>query len=74
MDKKVVIDPEIMHGTPVLEGTRIPVYVILDYLTEGYDFERIKKAYPHLTDEHIIAAIRFASETIRDVSLEKVAS
>lgn len=61
MQVNIISNKNIMHGEPVIEGTRIPAYVILDYLSEGYDFERIKSAYPHLTDEHIMAVIKYAA-------------
>ena len=66
MSINITCNKNIMHGEPVIEGTRIPAYVILDYLSEGYDFERIKAAYPHLTDEHIMAVIKYAARSLRN--------
>lgn len=65
MNKKIIIDPKILVGKPVIAGTRIPVYLILNLLGHGYDFNRIIKAYPVLTKEDIKAAIRYSEERMR---------
>jgi uncharacterized protein (DUF433 family) len=40
MNKRIVINPKIMRRKPVIRGTRIPVYVILNLLAEGYDYKK----------------------------------
>ncbi|HEX6506162.1 MAG TPA: DUF433 domain-containing protein [Chloroflexota bacterium] len=62
---RIVIDPAIMVGKPVIKGTRIPVSVILNLLANGYDFPRIRDAYPDLTDEDIRAAVLYSEAPIR---------
>jgi len=59
--KKVVIDKDIQHGQPIIEGTRIPVAVILGALAEGMTAEQIKHEYD-VTDEDIQAALRYAAD------------
>jgi uncharacterized protein (DUF433 family) len=61
--KRIEINPEIMLGKPVIKGTRIPVYVILGLLGEGYTFEQIIKEYPDITKEDILAVLKFAAKT-----------
>ena len=56
------IDPERMHGTPCMQGTRVPVYVILDNLAAGETPATILGEYPTLRPEHVPAAIAFAAE------------
>lgn len=58
---RIVINPKIMTGKPVIKGTRIPVYVVLNLLGEGCTFEKIIKDYPDLTKEDILASIKFAA-------------
>ncbi len=53
----IVSDPEIMDGLPILKGTRIPVYIVLEMLEEGFSFDDILKEYPFLTKDQIRAAI-----------------
>ena len=54
---KIEVNPEILVGKPVIAGTRIPVYLILNLLAHGYDFERIVQAYPILEKADIKAVI-----------------
>lgn len=63
--ERVIIDPQILCGKPVIKGTRIPVYLILDLLASGYSTERILEAYPSLTKEDIVAALTFAGSLAR---------
>ena len=62
---RIEINPKILCGKPVIKGTRIPVYLILELLAAGYDFERIMEAYPDLKREDIEAAIEYASEILK---------
>lgn len=48
-------------GKPIIKGTRIPVYAVLDILSEGGGFEEVKKKHPALVNDDIKAAIKFAS-------------
>jgi len=49
----VVMDPEILSGTPVIRGTRVPVYDIAASVTIGIPMERILSAYPSLKREQV---------------------
>ena len=44
-------DPEIIAGTPVFRGTRIPVYLIADMVQKGASIQEILERYPSLTGE-----------------------
>ena len=68
---RIEINSKIMMGKPVIKGTRIPVYVILKLLAEGYNEKKIKKEYPDLTENDILAALRFASITTQFEELRK---
>ncbi|HIP89639.1 MAG TPA: DUF433 domain-containing protein [Thermococcus paralvinellae] len=52
----------VLGGKPVIKGTRIPVYLILELLGAGLSIEDILKEYPELTKEDILDAIKFASK------------
>ena len=58
--ERIVIDPEIMFGKPVIKGTRITVEHILRKLSEGLSPEDILTDHPHLTVEDIYVAATMA--------------
>jgi uncharacterized protein (DUF433 family) len=62
---RIGIDPNILVGKPVIKGTRIAVEFIVELLAEGWTHEQILKNYPHLTAEDIQAALRYASEMMK---------
>jgi uncharacterized protein (DUF433 family) len=63
MNERIVIDPSICHGKPVIRGTRTPVSTILGHLAGGDSFETIRREYD-LTDDDIRAAVAFANEEL----------
>jgi uncharacterized protein (DUF433 family) len=56
IEELVVSDPEIMRGTPVFKGTRIPVDLVADMLAQGATVEEILEGYPTLNKEQIAIA------------------
>ncbi|MCX8183626.1 MAG: DUF433 domain-containing protein [Crenarchaeota archaeon] len=60
--KRIVVDPKIMVGKPIIRGTRITVEHILRLLAQGLTFEDILEDYPHLTKEDIAAALLYAAK------------
>ena len=63
---RVIIDPEIMHGKPVIKGTRIPVYIILNLLAGGLSEEEVLREYPDITKEDIHACLEYAAELAQE--------
>ncbi len=55
-DALVTTDPEVMGGTPVFAGTRVPVAIVLGSLATGIQLDRLKASYPFLTEAHIQSA------------------
>ncbi len=66
---KIVRDPKILSGKPVIRGTRIPVETILRKLGDGLSFEDLLKAYPTLKKEDILAAISYSADLIKEEEL-----
>lgn len=62
MADRIVSDPGIMRGKPVVNGTRITVESIVERLGAGESSEAIVDAHPRLTREDVLAAITFAAE------------
>ncbi len=59
----ITIDPQVMHGRPVVAGTRVPVEVVVGALAGGSSFDDIMQDY-HLTDEQIRAALAYAAHLL----------
>lgn len=58
---KIISDPTICSGKPCIKGTRIPVHIILELLAVGESYQGIKKAYPNIGDEDIMACLDYAA-------------
>ncbi len=61
MKSRISISPQICHGKPVIEGTRVLVTNILGALSAGDTIEQILEDYPNITREDIFAALEFGS-------------
>ncbi len=55
-------DPEIMGGTPVFVGTRVPVRNLIDYLEAGDSLETFLDAFPSVSREQAVAALELAGD------------
>lgn len=63
MNERIIIDPEIQHGKPVIRGTRVPITRIVGGLAGGMTKEDIMKEY-EVSEEDVLAALRYATELI----------
>jgi len=59
--ERIIIDPAICNGKPVIRGKRITAQTILEFLAAGENKESILKQYPTLESEDIDAVLRFAA-------------
>jgi uncharacterized protein (DUF433 family) len=66
LSNRVVIDPEVLSGKPVIKGTRIPVYLIIELLANGIAEKEILRQYPALKKEDIKAALLYASKCLEN--------
>lgn len=62
--------PEIMSGTPVFKGTRVPVQALFDYLEEGDTIESFLDAFPTVMCEQVIAFIEQSPGAFREPAAE----
>ena len=58
---RIVLDPTVLYGKPVIGGTRIPVTAVVGSLAGGMTFEEVQREYD-LTIDDIRAALRFVGE------------
>ena len=63
MNDRIVIDPEIQHGKPVIRGTRVPITRIIGGLAGGMTNDEITREYG-VTEQDIRAALSYAAELI----------
>jgi uncharacterized protein (DUF433 family) len=56
--------PEIMGGTPVFAGTRVPVQTLLDYLKAGESIDDFLDGFPTVTREQVIALLEEAGKQL----------
>ncbi|MGI8926854.1 MAG: DUF433 domain-containing protein [Tepidiformaceae bacterium] len=64
-EERIVANPAVLLGKPVIRGTRISVELILEELAAGATEEQIREGYPFLTPEDIRAAVRYALDVLR---------
>ena len=63
MNDRIIIDPNICHGKPVIRGTRTPVAIIVGSLASGMSFEDVAREYD-VTIEDIRGALKFAGDLV----------
>jgi len=63
---RIVRDPQICGGEPVVKGTRVPIRTILASLAEGDRTDAILRNFPTLTEEDVLAVIAFAAASAEE--------
>ncbi len=69
LQKRIIMNPKIMIGKPIIKGTRIPVDTIIRLLAQGMTEEEIIEDYPNLTKEDIRAALAYVAEIVNDENI-----
>lgn len=72
--ERIVIDPEILVGKPVIKGTRLAVEFIIDLLASDWSEADILRNYPGLTHADILACLHYASATLQAEKVYLVAA
>jgi uncharacterized protein (DUF433 family) len=62
-EDRIVIDPAVRHGKPIIKGTRVPLQIIIGSLAGGMEIEEIVKEYD-LQKEDVLAALAYAARVI----------
>lgn len=63
---RIIVDPEILAGKPVIKGTRIPVELVLKRLSQELDTQTLFEAYPRLTEADVKACLAYAQELVEE--------
>ena len=64
MEQAISRDPEVMHGTPVFRGTRVPVQTLFEYLEGGDSLEDFLEGFPTVSRELAIQALKKAKHLL----------
>jgi uncharacterized protein (DUF433 family) len=72
ISKGIEVDPEIMLGKPLIEGTRIPVEMILEKLAQNISVDDILNDFPRLTRQNIQDALEYAAKSIHGEEIHLV--
>lgn len=59
----VISDPEIMHGTPCFQGTRVPFKNLIDYLEGGYSLDEFLRQFPAVSRGQAVQALEEAKDS-----------
>jgi len=62
---RIIIDPKVLVGKPIIKGSRIAVEFVIDLLGRGWTQEQILAEYDHVTREDIQACLAYASDTLK---------
>ena len=60
--ERIVVNPKIMGGKPIVKGTRITVEQVLKMLAQGLSVDEILKDYPHLSKDDVAAVLFYAAK------------
>lgn len=63
--ERIIVDPGILVGKPVIRGTRLAVEFIVDLLAQGWSEDEILRNYPGINQDDIRACLSYASELLR---------
>ena len=64
--ERIVVDPKVLVGKPVIKGTRLSVEFILDLLANDWTINQILAEYPHLEREDVMAVLKYAAEMVKE--------
>ena len=76
MEGRIVVNPAILVGKPVVRGTRVPVALVLQHLADDLDLDALYEAFPRLTPEDVRACLMYASMIVagEDVHVDRAPS
>ena len=65
MTQRIVLDPAVLAGKPVIRGTRLSVEFVIGLLADGWSEAEILRNYPGLTRDDIAACLGYARDVLR---------
>ena len=71
---RIVLDPNVLAGKPVIRGTRLSVEFIVGLLADGWTSADIERNYPGLTHEDVAACLRYAADVLQSENVYPLTS
>lgn len=65
---RIVVDPKVLVGKPVVKGTRISVELVIECLANGWTIDEILEDFPTLKREDVFVCLAYAAATLRDIT------
>lgn len=73
-ERKIIIDPNVCNGLPIIEGTRITAQTVLEFLSAGDTIEDVLEEYPALRREDVLACLAYSARLMKHhFTLEAIA-
>jgi uncharacterized protein (DUF433 family) len=60
----ITVDPEVLSGTPVFRGTRVPVATLIDYILDGETLEIFLRSFPTVKRDDAVYLLQHFNETL----------
>ncbi|MBI2891920.1 MAG: DUF433 domain-containing protein [Deltaproteobacteria bacterium] len=71
MAPRIVVDPAVRHGRPVIAGTRVPVATVVSHLGAGWNVDRVVEEFA-ITREDVMAALQYAARILEQEEVRAV--
>lgn len=65
-ENNIELNPDILYGKPVIKGTRIPVDLLLEKMSNGQSFHELLQSFPDLKEDDLYACLAYATSLIRN--------
>ena len=65
-NERIVVDPQVLLGKPVVCGTRLSVDFLLGLMAQGWSETEVLRNYPGLEREDLLACLQYASQLVHD--------
>jgi len=63
--RQIVVEPDVCNGRPTLEGTRITVQTVLEFLSAGDSVEEVLQEYPSLSREDVLGCLAYSARLMQ---------
>ncbi len=69
LNEIIIVDPDILNGTPVFKGTRVPIKNLFDYLEAGDSVDKFLEDFDYIPKESVLSLLKFTEQIFSQPSL-----